>query len=220
LEQHIAFGFAKDNPFAVRRVFCEVIAHAVVGCTFNRLRFAAFAVIEWNLVQVEKKRLAVLKEFLALLRSQKHPARASDVFELVCPGPCKNDVFTVGTPAWIALHKLRIIRSRQRFVSLCLPIIYTQNTFNGKKELGESQLRLGHEDGRIFDGAEHKPAVRRYLRKQTERLLPILFFVIVPRYYVAVGVIHIHCKGFAVRGKRVTISADRQILQNDRRLLW
>ncbi len=53
LKEHITFGFAEDNPFAIGRILRKEVAHTVGRSPFDWLRAAAFSLVKWNPVQVE-----------------------------------------------------------------------------------------------------------------------------------------------------------------------
>jgi len=133
LKQHITPGFAEYNPFAIGGVFREVVAHAVVGSTFNWLWLAAFSIVKWEPVQAEQEGLSIFGEFPAFFAGQKHLAHALSVLEVVGLSSGKDNIFAVGTPGRIALDVLGVVCSRQCLEGLRLPVIYAQDAFDGEK---------------------------------------------------------------------------------------
>ena len=143
----------------------------------------------------------------------------------------------IGAPGRIALHVGRVVGARQAEEHLPLPVVDGQDALQWKKELRERQVRLGHEDRLVLDGADHIVAVGRDLREQAERLFVVLAAVIVPGDDVAfgqrhlrgdprdhvgclvVGVVHVHGQGRRILAEGMAIAADRQVLEHDRRRL-
>ena len=110
----------KDDPAAVRRYFREVVAHAVVRGSGNRLGGATPAVVEGNTVEV------VLNGSLVRIVGAERFLLAYGI-GIHCLCARKDDVFAVGAPHAVGLHVAGIVGARERLACACGPAVPLQN---------------------------------------------------------------------------------------------